>query len=303
MTTLGFIKPMLCAKLKDGYNPAVGRWVAEEKFDGIRLVAVVNREVPEDLLTDSTVRIYSRNGIDHVVPPHVRADIRRLPTGIYDMEMYGQSLRSYGATALIHASKMRLAVFDLLHLHDETTTDMPLRDRRLLLEEMFSRPEVRTETMILAEQRPVASWDDLIAFRDEVWARDGEGLILKNLDTLYRPNSRRQGHWIKIKKLQTALLTVVGFEPSKGEVFDRGAYAITVLEDSNGQRTKVKTPDDATIAAFENEAHPLGPERHPAIGRMLWIEYQERTPDGSYRHPMWDRWATKTEETDAELSA
>lgn len=295
-----FITPMFAAKMKEGFDPSSGEWVSEEKFDGIRIIATVDREVPEDLLTDCTVRTYSRNGIVHLVPPHLRASLRRLPTGIYDMEMFVPRLRSYGATRLSNADQLEVRVFDLLHLHDEDTMDLPLRDRRALLEEMFSRPEVRTETMQLAEQRPVASLDQIREHRNEVWARDGEGLIIKNLDSIYRPKSRRQNVWIKVKALRSALMTVVGFEPSKGEVFDRGPYATVVLEDREGCRTTVKTRNDEEIAKFEREASVLGPAHHPAIGRMLWIEYQERTPDKGYRHPMWDRWATKAEETDHE---
>lgn len=295
-----FVTPMKAAKLKDGFNPSEFDLISEEKYDGIRILAIVDRETPEDLLTDCTIRTYSRNGILHAVPKHLKEDLKRLPTGVYDTEMYVPLLRSFGATTKAHADKYRLAVFDILHLFGESTMDLRLRDRRALLAEMFSRPEVETETMKLAEARPAPTMEAILAHRDEVWGVDGEGLILKNLNAIYRPGSRRQGVWWKIKKLRSALLTVVGFEPSKGEVFDRGPYARVVLEDESGVRTSVKTRTDADIRGFEMAADPRGPQFHPAIGRMLWIEYQEKTPDGNYRHPMWDRWATKLEETDAD---
>jgi ATP-dependent DNA ligase len=107
------------------------------------------------------------------------------------------------------------------------------------------------------------------------------------VDAVYRPGKRDKS-WIKIKKLRSAVLTVTGFQPSKGQIINRGPFATVVLKDEQGNVTTVKTRNDAEIAKLEAQA--VAGAAHPAIGRKLRIEFQERTVDGSYRHPRWDRW-------------
>jgi hypothetical protein len=83
----------------------------------------------------------------------------------------------------------------------------------------------------------------------------------------------------------------MGFTQSRGKIIDRGPYAAVLLRDAAGNETTVKTLNDVELDRFEQEwPSTAGVEHHPAVGRKLRIEYQERTPDGSYRHPRWDRW-------------
>lgn len=300
-----FISPMLASPLRPGFVPRPGEYHAEEKFDGIRLIVDVNHEVPEDLLTDCTVTSWSRDGILHAIPRHLRDAFAKLPTAIYDCELYVPGKRSYGATRLDQSDKLQIAVFDILRLGEHDTTTQPLMLRRKILAEMFAHPHVASVAshVALAEARIIHSFEDVISFRDEVWARDGEGLILKALAAPYRPG-KRDKTWIKIKQLKSAALTCVGFAASFGEIENRGPFAMVVLRDEQGVITSVKTRNNAWLtklaeehngAASEYVPMRIGPRtmqvntRHPRVGTLLRIEYQEQTPDGSYRHPRWDR--------------
>ena len=120
-----------------------------------------------------------------------------------------------------------------------------------------------------------------------VWDSDGEGLIIKRRQAPYT-SGKRTMDFIKLKDLRTAVLTLVGFRAGVGTIVDRGAYATVVLRDEHGVQTTVKTLNDKELARFESSAK--GHKVHPAIGRSLRIEYHEKTPDGNYRHPRWDRW-------------
>jgi bifunctional non-homologous end joining protein LigD len=287
---MAFIAPMLASPLKAGFAPKPGEWISEEKYDGIRLIVEVDREQPEDLLSSETVRSWSRDQILHAIPRHLRAAFGVLPTGIYDCELFVPGKRSYGATRLDMADKLQAVVFDVLEVNRVPVFEQKLTHRRALLDVIFTHDVVVAVAphVTLAEARVITCYDDIIAHRDEVWGRDGEGLILKYLEARYRPGKRDKS-WIKIKQLKSAVLTVIGFEPSRGEIINRGPYATVVLQDSDGNVTTVKTRNDAEVAKFERDA-PVSGIKHPAIGRALRIEYQERTPDGSYRHPRWDRW-------------
>lgn len=300
-----FIKPMLASPLKFDFAATAkpGEWIAEEKFDGIRLVVEVDRETPADLLSDYTVRSWSRDGIIHAMPAHLRTAFGTMPTGIYDCELHVPKARSFGATRLDHAHKLEVAVFDLLGLLGEETMSLTLASRRELLTAMFVRRSA-DDCIKLSEARIISSFADVETFRDEVWARDGEGLILKKLDTTYRAGKRDKS-WIKIKQLKSAAMTVVGFAASTGQIENRGDYAMVIVKDERGMLTSVKTRNNDWLDKLTREgagqmrefqkmrigSRPmLVNTKHPRVGSLLRIEYQEKTLDGSYRHPRWDRW-------------
>jgi ATP-dependent DNA ligase len=290
---MAFITPMFAAPSPKtgGYAfVSTGVWYAEEKFDGIRLIIEVQRDVPEDLLSPHCIRTWSRDGLPHAVPRHLRECLAKLPTGIYDGELFVPGKRSYGTLRLSEQANQRITVFDVLEINGQTTRDLAYIDRRHLLEAIFTHRElVPVETHLsLAVAVLVQSEQDVTTLRDALWAQDREGLILKNGKSLYLSNSRRKNTWIKVKDLRSDVLTVTGFEPSRGEIVDRGPYAMVTLRDDEGNITQVKTRNDRELDRLEKAA--IAGSKHPWIGRQLRIEYQERTPDGSYRHPRWDRW-------------
>jgi len=294
-----FITPMLAASMpKTPVTIHPGVFLVEEKYDGHRLVTHVD--------SDHRVAAWSRYGLERVLPVHVVNAIARLSPGIYDGELIVPGKRSYGVTELVNGSELVYTVFDVLELLGTSTIASTYMQRRAYLEEMSRHRLFNADGIQLAEVTPVDSADDVRRYLDAVWKRDGEGLILKRLGARYVPGKRPKDAWIKIKALRSAVLTVIGFIPSKGQINNRGPYATVALRDDEGHETTVKTLNDAECRRFEEEA-PRLPEidefslgrvcpDHPAIGRKLRIEYQERTPDGNYRHPRWDRWHTTDDE-------
>jgi ATP-dependent DNA ligase len=196
--------------------------------------------------------------------------------------------RSYGTLTIENSAEQVYYVFDILQYDGDDITAAPYTMRHKALKGVypFNTPHVQ-----LAPITPVNTWEEVYALRDEVWARDGEGLILKRMDAPYTIGKRPKNTWIKIKKLQSALFTVTGFTPSRGQINDRGPYGMTKLVDEDGIETQVKTKNDAQCREFEREAALIGiTGKHPRIGQKLWCEYQERTPDMEYRHIRWDHW-------------
>jgi bifunctional non-homologous end joining protein LigD len=261
-----FVDPMLASPLPTGFAPVAGAWVAEEKFDGHRLVVTVR---------DQEVRAWARTGHPRVLPAALRSEVVRLADGTYDGELYAPGQRSYGVTELARQEDLVFVVFDLLKVGDRDITTLPWSARRELLELGAGRALEKGKKVRLSEVQPVSSLADVTSAADRVWARDGEGLILKKTSALYRPGKRSKD-WLKVKQLRSAKLRIIGFEP--GEM---GPCSVVLLEDPKQNRTSVKWKNlDLLRQTTEN------PDAF--IGRDLWIEYQERTPDGSYRHPRWD---------------
>lgn len=281
-----FLPPMLAHPLPKNKELVInpGEWAAEEKYDGMRIMTGVGGD-RKTLFVEKGVTSWSRDGLLHPLPGHLQEAMGQLPAGFYDGELLVPGLRSYGSARLENKEKLVLYLFDVLRVGDTDTTPAPYWKRREYLDYLM-REKNTHDKLRLADSFAVNSWDAIYELRDEVWGRDGEGLILKRLNAPY-VIGKRSRDFIKIKKLQSAVLTVIGFEPSRGLINNRGRYAITCLLDDDGNKTTVTTKNDAWCRKFEEVA---GEGPHPYLGKRLMVEYQERTPDGSYRHVRWDRW-------------
>jgi ATP-dependent DNA ligase len=276
----GFISPMLAKPLPAGFDPAPGEWVVEEKLDGHRIVVQVTDE-KADLFGGRLITAWSRYGIERFLPSHIVEVLQKFPVGVYDGELLVPGKRSYGTVVIENSHLLVYKVFDALNLLGKDLTSLGIGatqdERRAFLTELFKT--VGKENCVeLSWTKEVSSMEMVVDLAQEVWAQDGEGLILKKRSALYEPAKRPRGVWLKIKKLQSSALTVVAFRQGK-----LGPNSIVLLRDEDGNETTVKWKNFDELAAIDAD-----PGRF--IGRKLRIEFQERTTDGSYRHPRWDRW-------------
>lgn len=279
--------PMLANK----YNPVKhdgllkqDRFAVEEKYDGHRCIVRVNDHV---LIDKARVEAWSRTGKDCVdkLSSHLQAPLRNLPMGVYDCELYIPGHKSTDVVRLDLAHKRQLVVFDMLELRGENLCGMQWSERRhtLLSNVGTENPFVYCSKVHYDVRTPQA----LEALVQSIWEVKGEGVIVKDKRAPYSPGKRRDA-FLKIKDCGTATVTIVGFEA--GTTSD---YNVAVFKDNDGNVSKVKLLNDdirrqALDLATGVAVMPGTP--HPWIGRRLCIEYHERTADGSYRHPRWDRW-------------
>jgi ATP-dependent DNA ligase len=307
------IEPMLAKPMSKGNIVDWNDWAIEEKFDGHRLIVEVAPGVPPLAHTRPRKHAGDVSGKSmntKELPAHLASALAMLPAGVYDGELLGgETSTDVTRTDLAHT--LRFVVFDVLRLDrrgertpdDQNTMRLSYDDRRSLLESIFEPLDADARRMFgqaigpvsLAQNLALSCEADVTAFVKRIWDRGGEGAILKRRAARYQAG-KRSPDFIKVKKCLTAVMTVVGFEATKGKVMNRGAFATVVLEDAAGNRTSVKTKDDGEIASFNKDWERVASSvagargRHPAIGRQLRIEYQDWTPKGGYRHPRWDRW-------------
>lgn len=286
-----FVKPQLAKPLKDAL-PDPQNWIAEEKYDGHRLIVSVGDGTARTLFDEVGVRAWSRDAKDRILPARVREALRSLPAGTYDGELLAPGERSYGVTVLGNVDLLVYVIFDVIHLlgRDLTSTGIAATydERRAALEEVAHARGIPENDFTQVTDPVQIAWNSVADGSDalcstvqrlseEVWSRDGEGLILKRRKSLYEVGKRTKD-WLKVKKVLSSVLTVIGFTAGT-----MGVHSIVVLRDDEGNETSVKWKNLEELAAIE--ADPKS-----RIGRRLRIEYQERTPDGGYRHPRWDRW-------------
>jgi DNA ligase-1 len=192
--------------------------IAEDKYDGIRAQVHV---------ADGEVRLYSRalEEFSHLFP-----ELRQRPPGlagewILDGEVAawieGRALsfstlqqrlgrNQVPLTLLLDAPVIFLA-FDVLRAGGEDLIDLPLRERKALLDRLPDGGSLRR-----APWREV-DIDGIAAFYDEAVARGNEGAIFKDPDSNYRPGVRGRS-WIKLKQpLGTLDVVVTGAEYGQGK--------------------------------------------------------------------------------------
>ncbi|MDR7507480.1 MAG: ATP-dependent DNA ligase [Armatimonadota bacterium] len=191
--------------------------MVEDKYDGIRC------QVHSD---GSRIAIYSRT-LDEVTAsfPELHADLRSL-AGRYvlDGEIVAwkdgplpfvrlqQRLRRKDPDAVREEVPVVLWAFDLLHLDGADLVDLPLRERRRLLQSLRWGEAVR-----LAASATVATAADLAARFRQAREAGYEGVVVKRPDSPYLPG-RRGRLWLKWKEeLATLDVVVVAAEQGHGK--------------------------------------------------------------------------------------
>jgi len=210
-----FRPAMLAHALEDsdmrGLDPA--DFMAEWKWDGIRVQAVAGRNEDGDLAT----RLYSRTGEDISRSfPDLVASLR-LPCAIdgellimregrvQSFNVLQQRLNRKAVTSkLIAEFPAHLRAYDLLADGGDDLRERPFAERRARLEAFIAR--LNDPRIDLSPLVPFKSWDDLTAARaDPASAGAGadaeavEGVMLKRRDAPYVPG-RPKGQWWKWKR-------------------------------------------------------------------------------------------------------
>jgi len=154
---------------------------------------------------------------------------------------------------MIAAVPVAYVVFDVIYGGGEVALDRPLSERSSILDDLFpadgriAPQPVRDQQakLFVEEERPVSGWvlraptrwadsvEELEAYFEEAMARGNEGLMIKDLQSLYMPG-RRGRWWLKLKR-ELATLDVV----------------VTAVEYGHGKRVGVLS--DYTFAVRKGE--------------------------------------------------
>lgn len=278
--------PMLASAMVDRVEGAAftrrygtGEWALEEKLDGHRCVVVVN----------GGIQAWSRprqgkQALPRELPPHILAQLRRFPAGVYDGELVAGSGKAWDVKRL--GSDLVLVLFDVLSAHGIDRTTSPYAVRRQALLTILGACLEPDQQAISTVESLEPTWSRVQA----IWDRGGEGAILKRLTSRYRPGARTDD-WTKVKRQHHAVLTITGFEAGK-----LGPFSILQARSDDGHDTTVRCRDMAMLKAVAAD-----PNAH--LGRRIVITFQERTPSGSFRHGVFDHWASDAEVAAARKSA
>ena len=185
-------------------------WSYEIKLDGFRCISFTDGE---------QIFLQSRNGrpLGRYFPELM------LPSGRYvldgeivvrdadgheDFDALGQRIHPAQSRVqmLAESTPAVYVAFDLLARDDEVLLERPFRQRRAALEELLAGKAFANAPV---ELMPTAA----DAAAADVWLRDAEGAIGKELDAPYLPGERRG--MVKVKRVRTIDAVVVGWRPGK----------------------------------------------------------------------------------------
>ncbi|XP_052257350.1 DNA ligase 4-like [Dreissena polymorpha] len=183
-------------------------YIIETKFDGERMVLHKN---------DGDYKFFSRSGNEYTdtfgsnryegnLVPYIynlfKSDVKNC---ILDGEMlqFHPETKTYATKAMNtdvkSASKEGfqpcLQVFDVMFYNDKVLTNLPLRERLGYLEKVFTPCEGR---MMISQHREARTNQDCADALNEAIDGREEGIMVKNPDSVYRPNTRKGG-WFKVK--------------------------------------------------------------------------------------------------------
>jgi ATP-dependent DNA ligase len=190
--------------------PAGDGWLYEPKWDGFRCIAFLDGPTVE--LTSRNERPFTRYfpevvaPLQAALPERCVVDGELVVPGPDGLDFDALQLRLHPAESrvrlLSQTHPVHLVVFDMLAFDDHSLLDLPLLERRRLLETALE-PNDRVH-------RSPATTELDVARR---WFRDFEGagldgVVAKRLGEPYQPDVRA---WVKVKHHRTADCVVAGF--------------------------------------------------------------------------------------------
>jgi bifunctional non-homologous end joining protein LigD len=256
-----YLEPMRATLASRPFND--DDWLFEIKWDGYRVEAVV---------ADGAVRLYTRNGHDAATyfgrllePPTWIAAREAVVDGeVVALDDRGRPdfalLQERIATARASVpSGLVYQAFDLLHLDGRSLLDVPLEDRKKLLE-LVLRPTARVQYAKHVDTHGVA-------FFEAAAAQGLEGVVAKQRRSRYEPG-RRSPAWLKLKVRPEQEVVVGGWTPGEGSARDLGALVLGVYEGDalrfagkvgSGFTARTRADLLARLATLEADTPPFDP--------------------------------------------
>ncbi len=285
------IKPMLATATKKIFNDP--KWIYEFKWDGYRMIANIK---------DGKASLYSRNGNSFNSKfSRLKRDLEQIPHNvILDGEVVMvdkkglpdfQKLQNYDEHTL---GELRFYVFDMLYLNGLSMLDLPLTERKSLIEEVI---EGTYHTFYSEHMEGMGS-----AFYKRAIEAGMEGVIAKKADSTYSPGNRSE-HWLKIKAVQSTEAIICGYTDSQsgGSLF--GSLILGMYQEEkltyigncgSGFSVAAQKKLLAKFRKLETQESPFykkvnlkGRTPHWLKAQLICeVHFTEWTKTGSLRHPV-----------------
>ncbi len=251
-----------------------GRWCAQVKLDGIRMIVV-----------DGVA--YSRTGKVLESVGHVLAELQDLDGYVFDGELMGNGSFDEGSGRARKKGNgpdlgLTYHVFDCIKLEEWNRRETDTLAHRIdvlaakCVTNLFNAKHVKMVPYVMLPPNPTLS--DITKHRDTMISDGYEGVMLKNLAEPYR--FKRSNALLKFKFMKDADGTVVDVQEGKGKLrCSLGAMMVNF----DGVITKVGS------GFKEEQRKTLWENREGLIGKWVEVFYQDISGDGCLRFPVFHR--------------
>ena len=284
--------------------PSGPQWVHEIKLDGYRMAARID---------NGRVQLLTRTGLDWTAkyPSAVAALANiKVKTAYLDGELCGvddTGLPSFAQTQAATDGErgVRLVyyAFDLLHLDGQDTSNLPLLERKALLEPLVAnKPGLQFNGHDTSDGELLLKHAGKLGF---------EGVVSKTIDAPYAPGNR--GLWRKAKALDRQEFVIVGWSDPEGSRPHLGALLLGYYTDDGkliyASRVGTWMPVKV-LADLQRRLDPLARKTSPlsappprstrfgsplVLSRVHWVEpklvaeitYLTWTADNLLRHTVY----------------
>ena len=210
----------------------------------------------------------------------------------------GKTVVGNGVPFYLDTEKLKVVLYDILPLDiiesgDDYNVMTLLRLEHVkvalpVLKDHF--PEVE---WCLSESHEVYDMDELDALYRQKREEGHEGLVVKDPQGIYK-RGKKSGWW-KLKPENEAAGTVVGLVwGTPGKANEGKVIGFEVLLESgrvvNATNISQELMDEFTAKVDSYISTSFEDSGNPYDGWQCQIKYMEETPDGSLRHPSFDKW-------------
>jgi len=269
--TLDAVEPMLAHRIEDKEKYVVFPASAQPKLDGLRCIAIMK---------DGKVRLYSRTQKEYTALPHIVAEIEKVFASkkniVLDGELYNHKFKKdfNRITSLIKRDDVHpdhiLVEYHVYDVVAEGTYFDRTTPLSLLRKASYCVP---------VETIRVESREALEAYQMDCIDRGYEGCMYRNEKGLYE--NKRSSGLLKVKTFQDAEFKIVDVEEGSGKLM--GCVGAFFCELNDGTKRQFKASPAVTL----EEKAEMWQNRKNFIGKMATVQFQNYTPDGSLRFPIW----------------
>lgn len=282
---------MLAKETKEPFDDK--NWLYEIKWDGYRAIAEIE---------NGNVRLYSRNGITFensytlVVQElkKIRAD------AVLDGEIVVLNDEGHPEFQLLQHYEsnthrpIHYYVFDILFLNGHNTCELPLIERKELLQGIIKKSDVVKYSDHIVEKG--------IAFFNVSTEKNLEGIMAKKADSQYYIG-KRTNEWLKIKNNKTQEAIIAGYTDPGGGARKYFGALVLAIKDGNKLKYIGHTGsgfNQQSLKEMWSLLQPLKQSKSPFDEKVktnmpvTWvkpklvceIKFTEVTRDGMLRHPI-----------------
>jgi bifunctional non-homologous end joining protein LigD len=276
-----FVPPQLALQVREA--PEGPEWIHELKLDGYRMQGRIDGSTKQ-----RRVQLLTRSGLDwtHRMPALERA-LAELPveTALLDGEVVVLDEKGATSFAKLQAAfqgekqqTLTIFVFDLLYLNGRDLRDLPLENRKRILQQVLQAVQADRDhdSAVRFSEHLHESGREIFEKACELGA---EGIVSKKLSSPYFAG--RNGNWLKIKCVRQQEFVIGGFTPpSKSGVgigalllgYYQGNKLIYAGRTGTGFTEKMRKEMRAMLDKIQQKQSPFADVPADGARDAIWVE-------------------------------